>query len=199
MHQSETKVSLENRHSGSTPASGLPTYPKWTGLGRLRNIQNGRSGCTVHFRLNRFCGKGKGAGVRSVAFGRSYTGVGTTKGGGDPVEQDFVNSEDELGERRRGGHAEPAARSYGRRPRRLRQNRREARGVGVLTCPVCGETFAKTNQLAFHDEAEHSVCDPKIATVQSFRCESCFQVFRHAQQLKHTCVRLKADSRGSTG
>ena len=60
-----------------------------------------------------------------MAFGRSYTGVGTTKGGGDPVEQDFVNSEDELGERRLGGHAEPEARSYGRRSRRLRQNRRK--------------------------------------------------------------------------
>ena len=103
----------------------------------------------------------------------------------DPQVQEFSDSEAELGEQRRGGAQEPAPRPYGRRPRRPRQDRREAKGVGV---PICGQTFDKTNQLAFHYETEHSIRDPNITTVQSFRCSSCFVSFRRSTQLKaHNC------------
>ena len=90
----------------------------------------------------------------------------------DPLERVHEHSEDELGDRRR---AEPG--SYGREQRR-RRDRREQRGQGTPTCPVCGETFNKFNQLTFRYEADHSICDNTIVTVQAFPCTLCKQTFR---------------------
>ena len=103
-------------------------------------------------------------------------------------EEPHEDSDEELGEVRRGNNRDADPRPYGRRPRARRQDRREDKGVGVPTCPVCALTFNKTNQLAFHYEAEHSICDPNITTVQSFRCPFCFHTYRRAGQLKsHVC------------
>ena len=104
-------------------------------------------------------------------------------------EREYANSDDELGERRRGGDLNADPRTYGRRPRQIR---RRPRGGATPTCPVCGANFNKYNQLAFHYEAEHAVCSPDLTTVQSFSCTKCMQTFRRAGQYKqHDCPAKK--------
>jgi len=112
----------------------------------------------------------------------------------DQGERNYEDSDNELGERRRGGDIRRVdPRQYRQRPR---QNRRRARDDGSLTCPVCNMVFTKYNQLAFHYEAEHSICDLKLSTVQSFCCTKCMQTFRRVGTYEsHTCPATKLLSR----
>ena len=65
-------------------------------------------------------------------------------------------------------------------------------------CPVCQETFAKGNQLQFHHEEHHSVCNPRLVTSQMFTCEDCKQGWRRIAQLKfHDCPAKKPPVRYS--
>ena len=100
-------------------------------------------------------------------------------------ERQYDDSDNEIGDRRRGADDQEAQQPYGHTPRSSGHRPRDG---GTLTCPVCQAVFTKHNQLAFHYESEHSVCDPKITTVQSFGCTQCMQTFRRATQLKsHVC------------
>ena len=103
------------------------------------------------------------------------------------MERQYDHSEDEMGQHRHGNldNAEPG--SYGRE-RRPRRDRRQRAPPGPPTCPVCNASFSKHNQLAFHYEAEHSVCSPTVTTVQRFSCSDCQQTFRRVGQRKaHVC------------
>eukprot|EP00438_Fugacium_kawagutii_P009511 Skav209387 [mRNA] locus=scaffold3334:137441:141157:+ [translate_table: standard] len=102
-------------------------------------------------------------------------------------EREYEHSEDELGAHRHGPQAEAESGSYGRE-RNPRRDRRQPRPPGQPQCPVCHETFAKSNQLAFHYAEKHAICSPEVTTVQSFTCDDCHQTFRRAGQKKeHQC------------
>ena len=122
-------------------------------------------------------------------LGRPVPEWATVQGEPEP-EREHECSEDELGIRLKGhapGHETQMYKSQKRR-RRLRTDRRAGRGQGKPTCPVCQKQFGKFNQLSFHYEAEHAICDPTLTTVQSFTCQTCQETFRRAGQLKgHVC------------
>ena len=56
------------------------------------------------------------------------------------------------------------------------------------SCPVCQETFDDTVELYWHYDEMHSVRDPGVVTVLSFRCNDCKKYFARKKQIHtHAC------------
>ena len=55
-------------------------------------------------------------------------------------------------------------------------------------CWVCDQSFEAGNQLKFHYEEQHAVCDPALVTTPTFKCNSCFKHFPRVEiRNKHIC------------
>ena len=55
-------------------------------------------------------------------------------------------------------------------------------------CWVCDRTFEAGNQLKFHYEECHAICDPTLVTTLSFQCTSCMEYFPRVEaRNKHIC------------
>jgi hypothetical protein len=64
--------------------------------------------------------------------------------------------------------------------------------ANLYHCWVCDQRFEAGNQLKFHYEEQHAICDPAIVTTPTFQCISCLEYFPRVEtRNRHICPTKK--------